>query len=96
MQRAQALRLLRKHKPTLSKRFDVSCLALVGSVARDEASDHSDVDIMIWFDGPTTAKHFFGAQFYLEDVLGREVDLMTEKSLREGLHPFVEREMISV
>jgi predicted nucleotidyltransferase len=96
MQRAQALRLLRKHKPTLSKRFDVSSLALIGSVARNEASDNSDVDIMVWFDGPTTARHFFGTQLYLEEVLGREVDLMTEKSLREGLHPYVEREMISV
>ena len=96
MQREQALRLLRKHKPALSKRFDVSHLALVGSVARNEASDDSDVDIMVWFDGPTTARHFFGAQLYLEDVLGREVDLMTEKALREGPHPYVEREMISV
>ena len=96
MQRAQVLHLLRKHKPTLSKRFDVSRLALVGSVARDEASENSDVDIMVWFDGPTTAKHFFGAQLYLEEILGREVDLMTEKGLREGMHPFVEREMVSV
>ena len=96
MQRAQVLHLLRKHKPTLSKRYDVSRLALVGSVARDEASEDSDVDIMVWFDGPTTAKHFFGAQLYLEEILGREVDLMTEKGLREGMHPFVEREMVSV
>ena len=74
----------------------MSRLALVGSVARDEASDDSDVDIMVWFGGLTTATHFFGAQFYLEEVLGREVDLMTEKGLREGMHPFVEREMVSV
>ena len=96
MQRAKVLRLLRKHKSALSKQFDVSRLALVGSVARDEASEFSDVDIMVWFDGPTTAKHFFGTQLYLEDVLGREVDLMTEKSLREGLHPYVEDKMIRV
>ena len=96
MQKAQALRLLRKHKPELSKRFSVKRLAMVGSVARDEASEDSDVDIMVWFDGPTRARNFFGAQFYLEDVLGREVDLMTEKGLREGMHPYVEREMIHV
>ena len=96
MQKAQALRLLRKHKPELSKRFSVKRLALVGSVARDEASEDSDVDIMVWFDGPTRARNFFGAQVYLEDVLGREVDLMTEKGLREGMHPYVERKMIRV
>ena len=96
MHRAQALHLLRRHKPVLSERFKVRRLALVGSVARDEASDDSDVDIMVWFEGPTRARHFFGAQCYLEDVLGQEVDLMTEKGLREGMHPYVEREMIRV
>ncbi len=96
MHRAQALHLLRRHKPELSKRFKVRRLALVGSVARDEASEDSDVDIMVWFDGPTRARNFFGAQDYLARVLRREVDLMTEKGLREGMHPYVEREMIRV
>ena len=96
MRKSQALRLLRKHKPVLSERFKVRRLALVGSVARNEASQDSDIDIMVWFDGPTRARNFFGAQHYLERVLHREVDLMTEKGLREGLHPYVEREMIHV
>ena len=100
MQRAEALHILRKHKPVLSERFKVRRLALVGSVARNEASYDSDVDIMVWFYGPTRARNFFGAQRYLQRVLRREVDLMTEKSLREGLHPYlkhdVEREMFRV
>ena len=96
MHKAEALHILRRHKPVLSERFKVRRLALVGSVARNEASDDSDVDIMVWFDGPTRARNFFGAQDYLARVLHREVDLMTEKALREGMHPYVEREMIRV
>jgi predicted nucleotidyltransferase len=35
-------------------------------------------------------------QFYLEDLLGRPVDLVTDKALRPELRPHIEREAISV
>lgn len=38
----------------------------------------------------------FGVQFFLEDLLGRPVDLVTEKSLRSELRPFIEREAVNV
>jgi hypothetical protein len=37
---------------------------------------------------------YFGVQFYLEDLLGRLVDLVTEKALRPELRPFIEREAL--
>jgi hypothetical protein len=48
------------------------------------------------FDGPATSGRYFGVQFYLEDLLGRRVDLVTEKALRERLRPFVERDAIGI
>ncbi len=39
---------------------------------------------------------YFGLQFYLEDLLGRPVDLVTERALRPELRPYVEREAIHV
>ena len=71
-------------------------LALFGSFARDEATDRSDIDILVKFDKPATSKTYFGVQFYIEDLLGRPVDLVTEKSLRSELRPYVEREVINV
>jgi len=35
-------------------------------------------------------------QFYIEDLLGRPVDLVTDKALRKGLRPYIEREIINV
>ena len=96
MQTQELLRMLRKYKLVLCERFDMTDLRLVGSFARDEASDDCDIDLIVKFDGPTTSKRFFGVQFYLEDVLGRTVDLMTEKGLHEGMHPYVEQESIRV
>ena len=92
----EVLDLLRAHKPLLAERFGVIQLALFGSFARDQATDRSDVDILVQFDGPATAKSYFGLQFYLEDLLSRPVDLVTTKALRNEFRPYIEREARSV
>jgi predicted nucleotidyltransferase len=94
--RDQTLALLTKSKSELAQRYGVTRLSLCGSAARDKARIDSDVDILVGFDGPATSSRFFGVQFYLEDLLGRRVDLVTEKALRAQLRPYIEREAISV
>ncbi len=69
---------------------------LFGSTARDAARDNSDVDILVAFDGPATSERYFGVQFYLEDLLGLPVDLVTEKALRSELRPYIEKEAVHV
>ena len=96
MDRSTALQLLKEHRPVLAERFGVVRLALFGSTARDTARPDSDVDLLVAFDGPATSERYFGLQFYLEDLLGRPVDLVTEKALRERLRPYVERDAIVV
>jgi uncharacterized protein len=96
MKRQHALELLTRCKPELQARFGVTRLALFGSTVRDMAAGGSDVDILIAFDGPATSKRYFGVQFYLEDLLGCPVDLVTEKALRPELRPYIEREKVYV
>ncbi len=88
----QTLRLLAEHKPLLARQYGVVDLALFGSTARDAATPESDIDILVAFDGLATSERYFGVQFYLEDLLGRPVDLVTEKALRPELRPFVARD----
>ena len=71
-------------------------MALFGSTARNAATANSDVDILVSFDGVATSQRYFGVQFYLEDLLGCPVDLVTEKALRPELRPHIEREAIDV
>ena len=71
-------------------------MTLFGSFARDTAGDDSDVDVIVEFDGPATSDRFFGVQFYLEDILGRPVDLVTETALRPRLRPFIEEDRVDV
>jgi len=96
MKRQHALEILSRSKPELQSRFGVTQLALFGSTARDAATSDSDIDILVAFDGPATSKRYFGVQFYLEDLLGRPVDLVTEKALRPELRSYIERERINV
>ena len=46
--------------------------------------------------GRATSRAYFGVQFYIEDLLGRRVDLVTDKALRAEMRPYVEREAIDV
>jgi uncharacterized protein len=94
--REQTLALLARHKGEAQRRFGVRSLALFGSRAREQARSDSDVDVLVEFDGPATSARYFGLQFYLEDLLGSPVDLVTDQALRPELRPFVERDAIHV
>ena len=96
MDSAAVISLLQQHKPVLAQRFNVVSLALFGSMARGAARADSDVDVLVAFDGPATSARYFGLQFYLEDLLGRTVDLVTEKALREQFKSYVERDAIVI
>ncbi len=92
----RTLQLLAEHKGYLARRFGVTEIALFGSTVRGNARDDSDVDVLVSFDGPATSERYFGVQFYLEDLLGRPVDLVTGKALRAELRPYIEREAVRV
>lgn len=96
MDREQVLALLAEHKPLLAERFGVRRLALFGSTVRGTAGPDSDVDVLVDFEGPPTAKRYFGVQFYLEDLLGREIDLVSADALRPRLRPYVEKDAVDV
>jgi uncharacterized protein len=96
MVRDEAIRQLRALLPEAKVRFGVSALRLFGSTARDQAQTHSDLDLLVRFDGPTTPERLFGLQFFLEDQLGVPIDLVTEQALRPALKPYVERDAVAV
>ncbi|MBM3135613.1 MAG: nucleotidyltransferase family protein, partial [Chloroflexi bacterium] len=91
MRRDEILRSLREHRAEL-ERFGVKSLAFFGSVARDEAQEDSDVDILVEFTEPPGFIRFMDLRFFLEDLLGCRVDLVTRKALKPRLRSRVEKE----
>jgi uncharacterized protein len=96
MERERVIELLNRVMPELRARFGVTRLSLFGSTVRGVSSRTSDVDLLVAFDGPATSARYFGVQFLLEDLLGRPVDLVTERALRPELRPAIERERVDV
>lgn len=96
MNRARILGLLAARQQEIAARYGVKRLALFGSAARDDLGASSDVDVLVEFVGAATFRAYMDLKFYLEDLLGRPVDLVTDKALRDELRPYVEKEMIRV
>ena len=69
---------------------------LYGSFARDQAAADSDVDVLVRFDALPDWRRYFGAQAYLEDLLGRPVDMAITQELRAEIRPYVERDLVDV
>lgn len=81
MRKDEALEVLTTHQREL-KEFGVSSIALFGSVARNEAREGSDVDILVEFSIPVGLFHFVRLKNYLEKLLGASVDLVTPDAIR--------------
>src|SRR5215475_4485692 len=90
----QLLREKRDDIKRIAARHGASNIRVFGSVARGEAGPASDIDILIDV-GPTTSSWFpAGLILDLEDLLGRPVDVVTEKALKPELRDHVLRESV--
>jgi predicted nucleotidyltransferase len=96
MKRDEAMRILSACTSELRKRFGVSELCVFGSVARDEARDDSDVDLMVSFEVTPSFTSFMELKEFLQTQLAARVDLVTRAGLKPRVRPHVEREALRV
>ncbi len=83
--KAQVLSLLRLNNRAILQ-FGIARMGLFGSFVRDEAHEDSDVDIWVEFEkDKKTYKNFIRLTYFLEDLLHREVEVVTP----EGVSPFI-------
>lgn len=76
--------LLTSHREELY-RLGGHHLAIFGSIARNEANEDSDVDILVDFDSKKGLFGFADLKLYLEEILGCHVDLVTKRALHPAL-----------
>lgn len=96
MDREQIIATLRTSLSEMSGRFGVASLWLFGSASRGELRENSDVDLLVAFDGRATFDRYFGLKLYLEELLGRRVDLATERMLKPRFRQRIESELLHV
>ena len=95
MGREEILETLRRHMAEI-RAHGVARLAVFGSCVRGDERPNSDVDVLVAFEGPTTFDKYFDLKFWLEDLLARPVDLVTENALRPEIAPEVNKEAVHV
>jgi uncharacterized protein len=80
------------------KSFGVKRLGLFGSFAKDINIRHqSDVDFLVEFEqGKKTYDNFMELSFYLEKLLGRKIELVTQKSLSKYIGPHILKQVENV
>jgi predicted nucleotidyltransferase len=96
MKRDHIRKILQVHRTELDQKYRVRSLSLFGSVARDEDSPTSDVDLLVEFDRPVGYFGLFALQDYLESLLGCKVDLGTPDSLKPRIREHVMGECVRV
>jgi uncharacterized protein len=96
MKQDAVIQILKQKNAELTKQFGVKSLLLFGSVARDEATATSDIDLLVEFNRPVGYFGLFTLQDYLEKLLGCSVDLGTPNSLKPYIKERVMGELFRV
>lgn len=84
---------LRTHQSQLRK-YGVKRCGVFGSFARGQQTSDSDIDVLVEFEpGAKSFDNFMQLAFFLEDRLGRRVELITPESLSPYIGPRILREV---
>ena len=89
------LNALNQQANKLSQMFSVSRIGLFGSFARGVPNENSDVDILVELKEPTF-DHYMDLKFYLQNLFGRDVDLVMADTVKPRIEPVIEREVVYV
>lgn len=90
----KVLQILAEHRNEIESRFDVASLSLFGSVAREEATEGSDIDILVTFIETPGIFGFLELKAYLEKILECSVDLVTKNALKKQLREQILQESV--
>jgi len=93
MRRAEALHRIAQSEAAL-RSMDVAELSLFGSVARDDATEASDVDLLVEFSRPVGLLHFVRVRRFLESILEAKVDLVTRDAIKRQLREAILSEAV--
>lgn len=77
------LKILTREMPYLRTEYGVESIALFGSFSRGNPVAESDIDLLVSLTKPLGFS-FIQLADYLEDKLGRKVDLVTATTLERG------------
>lgn len=88
--------LILERKDEIKREFKAEVVGIFGSYARGEEKKESDIDVLVRFGEGATLLHLTGLGFYLEDLFGVPVDVVSERALHPMMRDDVLRELVPV
>lgn len=82
--------------PLLHSKYKLSALYLFGSFSRETERKKSDIDVLVEFSEPVSLFTFLSLKNFLEELLGRKVDLVTKKAIREEMKDRIFAEAVKI
>lgn len=96
MEREKIIQVINSQLPFLKERYNVKSLGIFGSIARNEANEESDIDIVVEFESPIGFLDFIRLEIFLTKILQRKVDLISKKAIKPILKESILKEVIYV
>ncbi|WP_232308704.1 nucleotidyltransferase family protein [Methanosarcina lacustris] len=85
-----------ERKAEIKREFKAEVIGIFGSYARGEEKEKSDIDVLVRFGEGATLLHLTGLGFYLEDLFGVSVDVVSERALHPMMRDDVLKELVLV
>jgi len=83
---------IQDRRQELEERFSVRSIGVFGSTSTGQANAESDVDVLVELNEPTF-DNFMELKFRLEEILGRDVDLVLKDAIKPRIKPVIEKEV---
>ena len=84
------------HMDVLRNTYNVEHIGVFGSMARGDNKEESDIDLLVKFSQPVGFFTFIKLEDYLAAILGKKVDLVTEKALKSAIKDDILQEVVYV
>lgn len=92
----QIKKILNTIRDNINREYKAEIIGIFGSFSRGEGDADSDVDVFVRFLKGATLFDLIGLGQYLEETLGRSVDIVSENSLRDEIKENIMKDLVKV
>lgn len=90
------IEVIKNKSAPIFKKYGIKSAAVFGSAARGEDGPGSDVDFLVRLGDPMGIYKFIGLRFDLEEALGKNVDLVSDRAINKYIKPYIEKDLILI
>ncbi len=83
-------------KEDIRKKYRAEVVGIFGSFVRGEEKETSDIDLLVEFSADADLFDFVGLSIFLEERLGRKVDVVPRDTVRAELREIILEEAVPV